>query len=407
MGGTMRLGADPVKLHPGTRAREIYGEAVIYERHRHRYEVNNFLRRRLEAAGLVVSGTTPDERLVEIIELPGAPVLRRVAVPPGVQVAPGAPGAAVPRVRRRRPALRARAPPARAARHRRADPRAPARGRRALAGAAARADGPLPAALTCGPPATPSARGSTTSSPRSAGSRARSGARPRSPRTSRASSRAWASPSRPTRAATCWRGSTAAPTAPSCSARTSTPSRSTARSSPSSSTAAGRTRTTRSSAPTTRRRVAVFLEVARRASVEGSPVAIELLLTRRGGGRAARREGVRRLGPARRLRLRARPRDADRRDRDRLADLLPAQRRLPRPRGARRHPARDRPQRDRRRRPGDRRDAARPDRRADDRERRLDPAAAAAPRTSCRSAARCWRRRARSTPTASRTSSRA
>ena len=73
MGGTMRLGADPVKLHPDTRAREIYGEAVIYERHRHRYEVNNFLRRRLEAAGLVVSGTTPDERLVEIIELPDHP----------------------------------------------------------------------------------------------------------------------------------------------------------------------------------------------------------------------------------------------------------------------------------------------------------------------------------------------
>jgi CTP synthase len=69
MGGTMRLGADPIKLHEGTRAREIYGEAVIYERHRHRYEVNNFLRRRLEGAGLVISGTSPDERLVEIIEL--------------------------------------------------------------------------------------------------------------------------------------------------------------------------------------------------------------------------------------------------------------------------------------------------------------------------------------------------
>jgi CTP synthase len=69
MGGTMRLGADPIKLHEGTRAREIYGEAVIYERHRHRYEVNNFLRKRLENAGLVVSGTSPDERLVEVIEL--------------------------------------------------------------------------------------------------------------------------------------------------------------------------------------------------------------------------------------------------------------------------------------------------------------------------------------------------
>ncbi|TMM16728.1 MAG: CTP synthase [Actinobacteria bacterium] len=69
LGGTMRLGADPIKLHDGTRAREIYGEAVIYERHRHRYEVNNLLRKRLEAAGLRVSGTSPDERLVEVIEL--------------------------------------------------------------------------------------------------------------------------------------------------------------------------------------------------------------------------------------------------------------------------------------------------------------------------------------------------
>jgi CTP synthase len=69
LGGTMRLGADPVKVHPGTAAREIYGEAVIYERHRHRYEVSISLRKRLEHAGLVVSGTSPDERLVEIIEL--------------------------------------------------------------------------------------------------------------------------------------------------------------------------------------------------------------------------------------------------------------------------------------------------------------------------------------------------
>jgi CTP synthase len=69
----MRLGADPVKLHEGTRARELYGEAVIYERHRHRYEVSISLRKRLEAAGLVVSGTSPDERLVEIIELDDHP----------------------------------------------------------------------------------------------------------------------------------------------------------------------------------------------------------------------------------------------------------------------------------------------------------------------------------------------
>jgi CTP synthase len=73
MGGTMRLGADPVKLHEGTRAREIFGEAVIYKRHRHRYEVNLFLRRKLEDQGLVAGGTSPDERLVEMIELPDHP----------------------------------------------------------------------------------------------------------------------------------------------------------------------------------------------------------------------------------------------------------------------------------------------------------------------------------------------
>jgi CTP synthase len=73
MGGTMRLGADPVKLHEGTRARSIYDEAVIYERHRHRYEVNNHLRKRLEHAGLVFSGTSPDDRLVEVVELPDHP----------------------------------------------------------------------------------------------------------------------------------------------------------------------------------------------------------------------------------------------------------------------------------------------------------------------------------------------
>jgi CTP synthase len=69
LGGTMRLGADPIKLHAGSRALQMYGEAVIYERHRHRYEVNNLLRKRLQSAGLHVSGTSPDERLVEVIEL--------------------------------------------------------------------------------------------------------------------------------------------------------------------------------------------------------------------------------------------------------------------------------------------------------------------------------------------------
>jgi CTP synthase len=70
MGGTMRLGAYPAKLVPGTQVQRAYGREVVYERHRHRYEVNNRYRRRLEEAGLVSSGTSPDDRLVEFIELP-------------------------------------------------------------------------------------------------------------------------------------------------------------------------------------------------------------------------------------------------------------------------------------------------------------------------------------------------
>ena len=73
LGGTMRLGAQAVELVEETRAREAYGEAVVPERHRHRYEVNNHFRPRLEDAGLVVSGTFQEGRLVEIIELPDHP----------------------------------------------------------------------------------------------------------------------------------------------------------------------------------------------------------------------------------------------------------------------------------------------------------------------------------------------
>jgi CTP synthase len=73
LGGTMRLGAYPCKLHEGTQARQSYGEQTIYERHRHRYEFNNTYRDRLVAAGLVLSGLSLDDRLVEVIELPGHP----------------------------------------------------------------------------------------------------------------------------------------------------------------------------------------------------------------------------------------------------------------------------------------------------------------------------------------------
>jgi CTP synthase len=69
MGGTMRLGLDPARLLKGSLAAKAYNDGLVFERHRHRYEVNNRFRRRLEDAGLVVSGTSPDGRLVEIIEL--------------------------------------------------------------------------------------------------------------------------------------------------------------------------------------------------------------------------------------------------------------------------------------------------------------------------------------------------
>ena len=73
MGATMRLGASRVLLVPGTRAQAAYDADETWERHRHRYEVNNDLRPQLEAAGLVVSGTTPDGRLVEVCELADHP----------------------------------------------------------------------------------------------------------------------------------------------------------------------------------------------------------------------------------------------------------------------------------------------------------------------------------------------
>jgi CTP synthase len=73
MGGTMRLGAYVAKLAPGSQVEKAYGEPVVFERHRHRYEVNPRFRHRLEEAGLVASGTSPDGRLVEFVEFPGHP----------------------------------------------------------------------------------------------------------------------------------------------------------------------------------------------------------------------------------------------------------------------------------------------------------------------------------------------
>ncbi|HEU4849587.1 MAG TPA: CTP synthase, partial [Terrimesophilobacter sp.] len=70
LGGTMRLGLYPADLAEGSIVRELYGEASVSERHRHRYEVNNSYRQQLADAGLVFSGMSPDRNLVEYIELP-------------------------------------------------------------------------------------------------------------------------------------------------------------------------------------------------------------------------------------------------------------------------------------------------------------------------------------------------
>ncbi|MDI3327794.1 MAG: CTP synthase [Alicyclobacillaceae bacterium] len=72
-GGTMRLGAYPCQLREGTLARKAYGTDVVFERHRHRYEFNNAYRDALQEAGMVISGTSPDGRLVEVVELKDHP----------------------------------------------------------------------------------------------------------------------------------------------------------------------------------------------------------------------------------------------------------------------------------------------------------------------------------------------
>lgn len=91
-GGTMRLGIYPCKLKDGTKARTLYdNKEIIYERHRHRYEVSNELRPILEKAGLVISGTSPDGRLVEIIELKNHPYFAATQAHPEFKSRPNRP----------------------------------------------------------------------------------------------------------------------------------------------------------------------------------------------------------------------------------------------------------------------------------------------------------------------------
>ncbi|HVC25089.1 MAG TPA: CTP synthase [Acidimicrobiales bacterium] len=113
MGGTMRLGAYVARLQPGSQVATVYGDTTVTERHRHRYEVNPRYRERLERAGLVCSGTSPDDLLVEFIELPSNRFWVGTQAHPEFKSRPDRPhplfrelvGAAVERARARNPHL--------------------------------------------------------------------------------------------------------------------------------------------------------------------------------------------------------------------------------------------------------------------------------------------------------------
>ena len=106
LGGTMRLGAWPCKIEPGTLAHKIYGQDEISERHRHRYEFNREYEETMVAGGLKISGSTPDGTYVEIVEIPEHPLFHRLPVPSRVQVQAARAASAVQVVHRR--VLRAR-----------------------------------------------------------------------------------------------------------------------------------------------------------------------------------------------------------------------------------------------------------------------------------------------------------
>ncbi|MFO0038276.1 MAG: glutamine amidotransferase-related protein, partial [Synechococcaceae cyanobacterium] len=91
LGGTMRLGVYPCRLTPGTLGQRLYGEEVVYERHRHRYEFNNAYRNLLLESGYEISGTSPDGRLVELIELKNHPFFTACQYHPEFLSRPGKP----------------------------------------------------------------------------------------------------------------------------------------------------------------------------------------------------------------------------------------------------------------------------------------------------------------------------
>ena len=91
LGGTMRLGLYPCRVYPDTLAFKLYQKEVIYERHRHRYEFNNAYRNLFLESGYAVSGTSPDGRLIEMIELPNHPFFIASQFHPEFQSRPSAP----------------------------------------------------------------------------------------------------------------------------------------------------------------------------------------------------------------------------------------------------------------------------------------------------------------------------
>ena len=91
IGGTLRLGSCPCVLEPDSKTYALYGEELIYERHRHRYEVNNAFREILTAHGLKLSGTSPDKRIVEMIEIPSHPFFVATQAHPELKSRPNRP----------------------------------------------------------------------------------------------------------------------------------------------------------------------------------------------------------------------------------------------------------------------------------------------------------------------------
>ena len=91
IGGTLRLGSYPCVLDKTTKAYALYGESVIQERHRHRYEINNAYRKALQDAGLTLSGLSPDGRIVEMIELKSHPFFLATQAHPELKSRPNRP----------------------------------------------------------------------------------------------------------------------------------------------------------------------------------------------------------------------------------------------------------------------------------------------------------------------------